>query len=104
MAAPTATTSSGLTPRCGSRPKKFFTVSMIFGMRVMPPTRMTSLISEDLSPASLSEERQVHLRLHRARELDLRLLRRFLEALQGKAILAQVDAVLFFELIGKVVD
>src|ERR1700761_2955392 len=44
-AAPIATTSSGLTLRAGSRPKNCFTVSMTFGMRVMPPTRITSLIS-----------------------------------------------------------
>ncbi len=41
-AAPIATTSSGLTLRAGSLPKKVFTVSMTFGMRVMPPTRITS--------------------------------------------------------------
>src|ERR1039458_3064736 len=27
-----ATTSSGLTPRCGSRPNNFFTISCIFGL------------------------------------------------------------------------
>src|SRR5579859_4531947 len=57
MAAPMATTSSGLTPLCGSRPKNSFTVSMIFGMRVMPPTRITSSISDALRPASLSAAR-----------------------------------------------
>ena len=35
-----ATTSSGLTPLCGSFPKKFFTICTTFGMRVMPPTRI----------------------------------------------------------------
>src|SRR5437667_318965 len=42
MAAPTATTSSGFTPLWGSLPKRFFTASTTSGMRVMPPTRMTS--------------------------------------------------------------
>ena len=56
IAAPIATTSSGLTPRCGSRPKNSFTVSMTLGMRVMPPTRITSAISEGTSPASFSAD------------------------------------------------
>ena len=51
-AAPTATTSSGLTPLCGSFPKSCFTASCTFGMRVWPPTRMTSLMSFWLTPAS----------------------------------------------------
>ncbi len=51
-AAPTATTSSGFTVRFGSLPKKFFTVSMIFGMRVCPPTRTTSSICDGCSFAS----------------------------------------------------
>ena len=58
MAAPTATTSSGLTPLCGSRPKKFFTTSTTLGMRVMPPTRMISSTSPAERPASLSAARQ----------------------------------------------
>src|SRR4029079_6089106 len=41
MAAPTATTSSGLTPRCGSFPVSSLTFSWTDGMRVMPPTRTT---------------------------------------------------------------
>ncbi len=44
-AAPIATTSSGLTPLWGSLPKKVFTISWIFGMRVMPPTSTTSSMS-----------------------------------------------------------
>ncbi len=52
IAAPSATTSSGFTPLCGSFPKKSFTVSMIFGIRVIPPTKITSSISEALIPAS----------------------------------------------------
>ena len=38
------------------------------------------------------DERQVDVRLLHGRKLDLRLLRRFLEALQGHAVLVQVDA------------
>ena len=49
IAAPIATTSSGLTPLCGSLPKSCFTVSWILGMRVWPPTRMTSSMSASLS-------------------------------------------------------
>ena len=57
MPAPIATTSSGFTPRCGSFPKKLLTVSMIFGIRVMPPTIITSSTSPALNPASLRAER-----------------------------------------------
>ena len=39
-----ATTSSGFTPLCGSRPKNCLTVSWTLGMRVMPPTSTTSSI------------------------------------------------------------
>ena len=42
MAAPTATTSSGLTPLCGSFPIKLRAVSTTFGMRVIPPTSTSS--------------------------------------------------------------
>ena len=49
IAAPTATTSSGLTPRCGSLPPNIcLTASMTAGMRVMPPTSTTSSISDRL--------------------------------------------------------
>ncbi len=53
MAAPKATTSSGFTPRCGSFPKNFCTVSITFGIRVMPPTKITSSILSGARPASL---------------------------------------------------
>ena len=53
MAAPIATTSSGLTPLLGSFPKKFLTISVTFGILVIPPTKITSLISEAERPASL---------------------------------------------------
>ncbi len=52
MAAPTATTSSGLTPLCGSLPKNSRTSACTFGMRVEPPTSTTSSISEGSRPAS----------------------------------------------------
>ena len=52
MAAPTATTSSGLTPRCGSLPVSSLTLSWTAGMRVMPPTITTCWIS--LTPLSLA--------------------------------------------------
>jgi hypothetical protein len=44
------------------------------------------------------DERQVDVALHHRRELHLRLLRRFLQALQRHAVLAQIDAVALFEL------
>ena len=107
----------------------------------MPPTRMTSSISEALSPASLSaarhgsivrwirsstscfelrarqldvemlrpglvgrDERQVDVGLHRRGQLDLGLLGRLLQALQGELVVAQVDALLLLELVGEIVD
>ena len=141
IAAPIATTSSGLTPLWGSLPKNCFTVSTTLGIRVMPPTRITSSMSPALRPASCSaflqgstvfwirsstscfelgagdlhgqmlraggvrrDERQVDLGLHRRGQLDLRLLGRLLQALQRQAVVAQVDPVLLFELVGHVVD
>ena len=53
-AAPMATTSSGFTDMFGSLPVSFFTMSCTAGMRVEPPTRMTSSMSPALRPASLS--------------------------------------------------
>ena len=52
IAAPTATTSSGFTPLLGSLPKICFTLSWIAGIRVEPPTRITSSICEAVRPAS----------------------------------------------------
>ena len=52
IAAPIATTSSGFTPLLGSLPKKDFTVSVIFGIRVIPPTRTISSTSPAFRPAS----------------------------------------------------
>ena len=53
MAAPNATTSSGLTLWFGSFSKISFTFSWILGIRVEPPTKTTSLISDGERPASL---------------------------------------------------
>ena len=50
IAAPIATTSSGLTPLCGSLPKRLFAFSWMSGMRVWPPTSTTS--STDVRSAS----------------------------------------------------
>ena len=58
IAAPDATTSSGLTPLWGSVPKNFDTVSMILGILVIPPTKITSFISEALMPASFRADLQ----------------------------------------------
>src|SRR5487761_2303052 len=52
-AAPTATTSSGLTPLLGSLPVTLVTNSWTAGMRVEPPTMMTWSILSMVRPASL---------------------------------------------------
>jgi len=57
IAAPMATASSGLTSFLGSLPKNSRTLSITLGMRVWPPTRITSLISSSLTPASLTAMR-----------------------------------------------
>src|SRR4030081_4023720 len=49
-------------------------------------------------------ERQIHIGMSRAREFDLGLLGGVHEPLQRKAILAQIDAILFAEFVGKIVD
>ena len=49
--APIATTSSGFTPFDGSLPKNAFTASWMAGIRVVPPTKITSSISEVEYPA-----------------------------------------------------
>ena len=54
IAAPIATTSSGLTPLWGSLPTISLTFSCTAGMRVMPPTRMTCSILSAERPASSS--------------------------------------------------
>mmetsp|Transcript_17782 Transcript_17782/g.35712 ORF Transcript_17782/g.35712 Transcript_17782/m.35712 type:complete len:207 (-) Transcript_17782:541-1161(-) len=52
MAAPMATTSSGLTPLEGFLPKNPSTVSCTLGMRVIPPTSSTSFSSDFFTPES----------------------------------------------------
>ena len=47
-----ATTSSGFTPLLGSLPKNFVTSSITFGILVIPPTNITSSISDLETPAS----------------------------------------------------
>ncbi|MPN06326.1 hypothetical protein SDC9_153582 [bioreactor metagenome] len=54
MAAPIATTSSGLTDLFGSLPASLRTASMTAGIRVEPPTKMISSISEVDKPASFN--------------------------------------------------
>ena len=54
IAAPIATTSSGFTLLFGSFPKKVLTVSTIFGILVIPPTKTTSCISAALNPESFN--------------------------------------------------
>ena len=49
-------------------------------------------------------ERQIDLGLCRRRELDFRLLRRLLEALQRELVAAQINALLFLEFVGEIVD
>ena len=58
IAAPTATTSSGFTLLLGVFPKNFSTIAWIAGIRVEPPTKRTSSISDALSPASERALRQ----------------------------------------------
>ena len=50
------------------------------------------------------DERQVDLGLRRRGELDLGFLRRLFQALQRELVAAQIDAALFLELVGEVID
>ena len=52
IAAPMATTSSGFTDLFGSLPVSALTASTTAGIRVEPPTRITSSMSDKLRPAS----------------------------------------------------
>jgi len=63
IAAPTATTSSGLTPLDGTRPKNFSTSCWIAGIRVDPPTSSTSLISDTDKPESFNAIYKVQYKL-----------------------------------------
>ena len=58
MAAPAATASSGLTSLRGALPNSFSTASCTLGIRVWPPTRITSSISAAVTPASFIAMRQ----------------------------------------------
>ena len=58
MQAPTATTSSGFTPLWGSLPNRSRTSSWTLGIRVWPPTRITSSICLAVTPASFIACRQ----------------------------------------------
>src|SRR4029077_5888842 len=49
------------------------------------------------------DERQIDLGLRRRRELDLCLLRRFLETLQRKLVATQINALFFLEFVGEIV-
>ena len=141
IAAPIATTSSGLTPLFGSLPKNSFTISWIFGMRVEPPTRMhlvdvlrlearvlerllhrrdralDEVVHELLELRARErvvevlrarlvggDERQVDVRRLRRRQLHLRLLGGFLEALERHRILREVDRLVALELGDEPVD
>src|SRR5713226_2818960 len=50
------------------------------------------------------DEREVDLGLLRRAQLDLRLLRGLLEALQGLTVVAQIDALVLLELVDEPVD
>jgi hypothetical protein len=55
IAAPIATASSGFTLLLGCLPKKFWTSSATLGIRVEPPTKMTSSILSLVRPESLRQ-------------------------------------------------
>lgn len=55
IAAPIATASSGLTDLFGYFPKKFCTNSDTFGIRVEPPTRITSSTLSFVKPESFKQ-------------------------------------------------
>src|SRR6266851_2229820 len=85
MAAPTATTSSGLTPLWASLPpSRFLTSCWITGMRVDPPTSTTSSICCGVRLASLSAAR------NGPRQRSVR-----------SAVGLEVDSVLLLELLGE---
>ncbi len=66
--------------------------------------RTRELDVEVLGPVLIGrDERQVDVRLLRRGQLDLRLLRRLAQALQRQPVVAQVDALLFLELVGDVI-
>ena len=58
IAAPAATASSGLTSLRGALPNNCSTASCTLGIRVCPPTRITSSMSAAVMPASFIAVRQ----------------------------------------------
>jgi hypothetical protein len=50
------------------------------------------------------DEGEVDVGFHGGGQVDLGLLRRFLQALQGHAVVLQVDALVFFELVDEPLD
>ena len=135
MAAPTATTSSGLTPLCGLLADDLLdlvlhgghaghaadeddVVDLVRGQaRVLEHAlrradgaleqvvrELVQLRARELEVEVLralgrcGDERQVDLRRHRRGELDLRLLRRLVQALERHPVLREVDALVLLEL------
>src|SRR5271167_446433 len=117
-AAPMATTSSGLTPLWGSLPVRLCTSSWTAGMRVEPPAAGLDQVGGEvveLRPRQLEvevlgalgrgrDEGQVDLGVLHGGQLDLRLLRRLLQSLQGHLVAGQVDALGVLELGHQPVD
>ncbi len=62
------------------------------------------LLHVDRAARPCGDKREIDLRLHHLRELDLGLFRCFLQPLQRHLVLAQVDAVLFLEFVNQPVD
>src|SRR3712207_9593434 len=68
------------------------------------PPRSTLFPYTTLFRSVRRDERQVDLGLRRGRQLDLRLLGRLFQALQRELVVAQVDALLFLELVRQIAD
>ena len=76
---------------------QFFNQRFQFGAR--------DLLHQVIRPSGVcSDVRQIHVALLARRQFDLALLGRFLQALHGQRITAQVHALLFFKLISQIVD
>ncbi len=81
MAAPMATTSSGLTPLWGILAEELLHHFLIFGMRVMPPTERPRRSGRHMRPASLraalqARDRALHEIVDELLELGARQLHR----------------------------
>src|SRR4030088_1454878 len=111
MAAPSATTSSGLTVMLGALPlvrrraraRAARALHEVLGelLELRPRHRHVEVLG---AGGVGGDERQVDLGLRRARQLDLRALGALVEALQGLRVGAQVDALVLLELVGQPVD